>query len=87
MTIWKFKLEIEDEQTVMMPMQAKVLSVAEQGGDLCLWAMVDPINRVEPRRVRIVGTGHEMFWSEGKFVGTVLTEGGRLVWHVFVEDK
>lgn len=48
MVIWKVELAITDMQTVSMPDGAKLLSVANQNGNLCLWAMVDQ----RPRNAR-----------------------------------
>jgi hypothetical protein len=41
-TIWKFELEVTDLQEVVMPSGAEILSVGNQDGKLCLWAMVSP---------------------------------------------
>lgn len=41
-TIWKFRLEITDEQMVDLPLGAEVLSVGMQGQDLHVWALVNP---------------------------------------------
>ena len=61
MIIWKFELEITTTQKLMLPAGAKLLSVHSQnGGVLCLWAMVDPNEQYEPRIVEIVGTGNPM---------------------------
>lgn len=81
--IWKYELEITDEQTVEMPRGAKVLSVANQGGKLCLWAEVDPSERIVVRHFLVIGTGHQITedFDLRKFVGTVLMEP--FVWHVF----
>jgi hypothetical protein len=84
--IFKYPLDARGEQQVMMPEGARVLSVQEQGGVICLWAMVEtdrPFKTV--RTFQIYGTGHSI--PDGLrhrvYVGTVQTEGGSLVWHVF----
>lgn len=41
-----------------MPKEARILSVAEQRGSLCVWAAVDPSNDWEDREVVIIGTGN-----------------------------
>lgn len=81
--IWKYELAVTDEQTVEMPRGAKVLSVANQGGNLCLWAEVDPHERVTVRTFLVVGTGHKITLDADlrEFIGTVLI--CPLVWHVF----
>jgi hypothetical protein len=88
-TIWKFPLKITDRQTVAMPIGARVLSVQFQvqfQGDhsLCLWAVVNPDNPMEPRTIQIHGTGHACPEADVlTFIGTVQQHGGQLVWHVF----
>lgn len=83
--IWKYQLEIVDNQIILMPENAEILSVANQRETLCLWALVDPEALKKERHIRIIGTGnniHHSFYKE-KFIGTVLMENGFLVWHVF----
>lgn len=87
-TIWKFSLELTDEQDVVAPEGGKLLSVQEQNGQLYLWALVDSDAEKIPYRISIVGTGHNAIAVESKrYVGTVQTAGGTLVWHVFVDNK
>ncbi len=82
--VYKYFLEVNDEVSVYMPKGARVLSVQVQDGRPCIWAAVDPSERVEKRRFRIAGTGHpiEDDVVEG-FIGTIQMYDGRLVFHVF----
>ena len=84
--VWKFPLLLAAEQLVRMPQGAKLLSAQTQNGQIQLWALVDPTytERVN-RMIAIRGTGHdvEMALSVDKFIGTVQTSGGALVWHLF----
>lgn len=84
-TIWKFKLPIEDEPTLDMPVGAHVLSVGVQSGDLVLWALVPKTHApTEKRHFFVLGTGNRIPWgdiSACPFLGTV--QIGPLVWHVF----
>ena len=82
--IWKYELAITDTQEVMMPQGALILSVANQNGKLCLWAMVVPANPDSRRIIEIIGTGNPFEVDTGidrKFIGTAII--GSLVWHVF----
>lgn len=85
-TIWKYELEIAPQQ-VSMPKGAKILSVANQDGEICLWALVDQHAPTEERSIEVIGTGwnldkeHKSISSELTFIGTVLV--GPYVWHVF----
>lgn len=85
LTIWKFPLEITDEQTVKMPEHAIILSAQLQGGyGICLWAMVNPEAAKIERTFLVYGTGNPI--EEDKlqqYIGTVQTAAGSLVWHIF----
>lgn len=80
--IWKFELK-QSYQEVEMPVGANLLSVDQQKEIICLWAEVDPDAKREFRSFEIFGTGHSIKPGQRKFLGTVLTRGGELVWHVF----
>jgi hypothetical protein len=85
-TIWKFPLMIADRQEIVMPQGARLLSVGLQNGLMQLWAVVDPSRPKSTRTIAIVGTGHDMDSHEIErwfFVGTCITMGGRIVWHIF----
>lgn len=97
-TIWKFKVDIEDETFVLMPRGAKILFAATQNirvaGDpllrtaeeiLIVWAIIDPVEDKVRRRLFVVGTGHPIHdeMAELPFVGTVLMSQGELVFHLF----
>jgi hypothetical protein len=87
-TIWKYPLQVTDEQAVHMPEDADILCVQMQGGQLTMWAAVHPGNRLVPRRVVIFGTGHPIpddALDGLGYVGTVQMGGGSLVWHVFAD--
>lgn len=86
LTIWKFDLAIADKQTVDMPLGARILSVGAQFDKPRVWALVDPTKERVPHRIYIYGTGWpvgDVNWSAHIFLGTVVTAGGALVWHVF----
>jgi hypothetical protein len=84
-TIYKYLLEITDEQTVSMPMGAQVLSAQMQGIQLCIWALVEVGNVNCDRRVKIFGTGNTVkLDGNWKFVDSV--QERIFVWHVFVEN-
>lgn len=85
-TIYKYPIEITDEQTLSMPEGAQVLSAQMQGNTLCIWALVDSGNFNCDRRVRIFGTGNPVVLDGNwKFVDSVHER--IFVWHVFVESE
>lgn len=80
--IYKYPIEIADTQYVEMPLGAQILSAQMQGGQLCLWAKVEPDEKkMLKRKILVFGTGHPMPMAHGAFVDTV--QMGSLVWHVF----
>jgi hypothetical protein len=84
--VYKYDLEVTDAQLMRLPAGSRILSVQEQRGVLRLWALAD-VKRVDVERwVYIVGTGNPAPASvfEQEYIGTVQTNGGVLVWHVFV---
>lgn len=82
--IHKQRLEITDRQAILMPKGAEILSVANQLESVCIWYKCDPDAEKVSRRFAVVGTGHLIDDRyHYKFIGTVLTHGGMLVWHVF----
>jgi len=59
-TIWKFPIETIDKQEVKIPGGGLILCVQTQGGNPCLWALVNPDRATETRSIRIHGTGHSV---------------------------
>ncbi len=85
MKVYKYELEVKDDQAVLMPEYAKVLTFAVQRGKPCIWALVDPERSVETRTFRMVGTGHpiEGYPYNLDYIGTVQLAGGDLIFHLF----
>jgi hypothetical protein len=84
-TVWKFPLEINDEQDVTMPANSHILCVQVQGVTPCLWALCSPEMPEETRKILITGTGHEREDLAGfvPYIGSFQLAGGALVFHVF----
>lgn len=85
LTVWKFVLELVDDQEIWLPAKARVLTVAVQHGRICIWALLRENQEREPYRVSIRGTGHNCDCVPANFYGTVQLDGGSLVFHVFGE--
>lgn len=84
-TIYKFELEITDDQTIDLYQDYYYLGVAEQNGTLCLWALVDTESAKVPMKIRIFGTGHPFREEANEYLvplGSVVMREG-FVWHVF----
>jgi hypothetical protein len=82
-TVWKYTLPVSDIAMQSMPLNAEVIHVAEQHGQLCMWALVRPSNPQVMRHFRIAGTGHPISNEIQRHVGSVLLADGDLVFHVF----
>ena len=96
-TVWKFLLELADEQEVLIPRGASPLAVAAQedgwgNTHIVLWCLVDSLDAPKKWRIRVAGTGHQINDNFGvdEYIGTALSrtartsmDGGRLVWHIF----
>jgi len=80
--IWKYKLGIKTE--IKMPKGAEILTAREQGEDVCIWALVDPSEKVmENRSFEVVGTGLKMEYEGSVYIGTAHLYNSTLVLHVF----
>jgi hypothetical protein len=84
--IFRYPLPITDSVRIDMPAGAEPISVGPPRNgaeDLDMWAIVDPNSPAAPRTFLVVGTGNPIPDGCARFVGTVVTHGGALVWHVF----
>lgn len=79
--VWKFPINIESMQTVLMPAGAAILCAQMQGTVATLWALVTPNGSPTRRLIEIFGTGHAMDEAERDYIGTIQT--GAFVWHIF----
>ena len=79
--IFKYALEITDEQVVTAPRDWKPLFVDHQRSILYLWAEVDDEAELVDHPVSIRGTGHEIYRVAGNYLGSSQHNG--LVWHVY----
>lgn len=80
--IWKY--EIGMSTTLVLPKFAKFLSVQKQNDSICAWFSVYPEAEKEPRKFRLIGTGHDYKTEDYKYLGTV--QSGEFVWHLHEES-
>jgi hypothetical protein len=83
-TIWKFPFEIADDIPLELPVGAEVVHVDTQGGQPCIWALVDPEAPKEKQHFRIHGTGHPIDDPEFQYVASF--QQSRFVWHLFRKE-
>ena len=84
MNVYKYELEITDEQTIKLPLCSQMLTIQMQGNKCCLWALVDPTHELEERTICIHGTGHQI--KDGnklKYISTFQIPHLGLVFHSF----
>jgi len=82
-TIWKYELDMRGGNDFLVPLGARVIHVGRQFGIICIWAEVDDEQPKEPRSFTIVGTGHPRPFKPSEYLGTVFTDDGRYVWHIY----
>ena len=80
-TIYKYQLN----DYVLMPKGAKPLHVNHQGGDF-VWALVDNSQPMVTHRFNVVGTGWDLTYVNGEYLGT-LHEPNGMVWHAFYNGE
>lgn len=98
--IYKFPLELKDEQTICVPIlkpdpytaleiKKQILKLDMQYEKPCLWIMVDDKEKKRDVKVTIVGTGHPCYEPLEDYVDSfqVSPHGiSTLVFHVFVRE-
>lgn len=82
--VWKWELNLQDEQVVYLPERAEILTVRMQGRSLCLWAVCARDAPSEARKIFIHGTGHLVAPAPLRYIDTFFIDNGILVFHVFV---
>ncbi|WP_314338954.1 hypothetical protein [Acinetobacter guillouiae] len=82
--IFKFPLEIQNNQTIEMPAGSKALCIDIQHGDPQLWVLCDPEMPKIKYNILCVGTGHEITKPVGQYLGTIqIYRAVPLVFHFF----
>lgn len=86
--VWKFQLDVLDQQKVEMPKDASIIHLEAQGQKPCLWALVDPEQEKEERLFHMFGTGHVLDDDiEGlDYIGTFQILNGSFVGHIFEKE-
>ena len=84
-SIYKYELEMEDEQILTLPLNSSILNVKGVDGKPQLYAVVDlDEEEIEDRKILMFGTGHKIEDNlKAHYIGTFLLYGGKGVFHVF----
>ena len=83
--IFKYEIEPKDYIEFRLPEKAQILTVQTQNDRGCLWALVNPDNKIITRYFCLIGTGHpikEDIFSLS-YCGTFQLIEGNLVFHLF----
>jgi len=81
-TIWKRSIPYPGNYTVELPKPAIIVKFGlDPAGELCVWAEVEPEERLFRRDFCIIGTGHGV--PEGKEYFDSVTKGD-YVWHLYL---
>ena len=77
-----------EDNTIEMPLGARILSVQVQMDEICIWALINDAHELVSRRFRVFGTGHPIEGGDAlTYLGTVQLLEGRLVLHVFEDAQ
>jgi len=83
--IWKFDLDIIDEQEIDVPATHRILAVQTQDNIPRLWAIVDPEGEKRKIKLYCYGTGHTIDVEKiGHHIGTVQVLEGEYIFHFFL---
>lgn len=90
--ILKYTVSLKDEDELILPEDAKILSVMEQRNEIVVYAVSKITENHTPSKIvkiRVVGTGHIIPFdlTKYKFLGTVSLIEGTLMFHVFYLDE
>ena len=70
-----------------MPKGAHILTMRVQHDAVQMWALVNASNETETRKFIFVGTGHPINEDALKYIATIETHGGDLIFHLFEVDQ
>ena len=83
--IYKYPIEITDEQEIDMPRGAKILHAGLDPLLMpCIWVKVNTTREPEKRTIYVAGTGNPMYVDSHNYVSTFNHEN--FVWHVFTPE-
>lgn len=82
--IYKYELELRDEQVLKFPPTAPILKVGVQNGTPCIWAeLPDKTAQVASFKVKLVGTGGTFDANGYTYLGTFLLHNDTIVLHAY----
>lgn len=79
-TIYKYPL-IVGFNGISLPLEAEVVHIAEQNGQLQMWVEQADCGQLSQRQFNVYGTGHYIYNDNEMHLATVIV--GDFVWHVY----
>lgn len=88
-TVWRFQLQLIDEQEIEMPKGAVPIKVGSMENEPCLWALVDDSLEYKKYKIYMFGTGHSIpaYLNIDYLGSSKITKFDDLIFHVFIESK
>ena len=83
LTVYKYRIALDDYFEIEMPQGAQALTVKFQYGQAQLWALVNPEVPTQIYRFRVAGTGHPIKETNLHYIGTFQLMVDTLIIHVF----
>ena len=84
--VWKFELKGLEEQAMMMPKGAVIISAKAEFDVPVIYAIVDANEKeMEAKSVKVFATRQaiDVNMTSWQYLDTVLTHYGNVVWHIF----
>lgn len=85
--VYRYELKPLLEQSISMPKGATALGAYTQDGTPYVFALVDTgQEEMQPMTIVSTGTGQAIQDADARkmrYIGSTLTDGGALAWHVF----
>ena len=82
MEIWKQEIEI-GTSSYSLPEGARILTVDEQFGKVCIWFECEPSSPIVERTIKAHLTGQPITGNNIEYLGTALLLSGSFVVHVY----
>jgi hypothetical protein len=87
--VFKYPLEITDEQSILIPKNHNIISVIEKDNVPVVYVIVEDNDPCQvERHFSIRGTGHSIPGNIEAltFLGSIKTHNDQFVWHIWIKD-
>jgi len=79
-----YKYPLPKDGKLVIPKEAQILTIREQGEDVFLWALVETKKASDERTLLVFGTGHVIADDLNiEYLDTFFVSNGKFVFHVF----